>query len=172
MPPDASVLDRDVRIVKVKQPWAQMLVNEIKDVENRTWRLTPSTGFPAWVLVASSKSRPTRAMMADLRDRLRRHRPGGHTLALTHDTDPEKYVYGSILGLIKVEDCYREGPPQPSVWYNQGDVAWYVTEAWEFEKPVPLDRDDGMQTQVALANRPQYRARIVEEMGKLEAGLR
>ena len=53
----ATILDGDVRLLKVKQPWAQLLVEGRKDCENRTWRLTPSTGFPAWVLIVASKQK-------------------------------------------------------------------------------------------------------------------
>ncbi len=169
-PPSVDVLNDDVHILKVRQPWATMLVKGIKDVENRTWTLTPTKVFPKWVLVASSKSKPTTDTMNDLRNRLLRCQPRGHTLALAYDTDPDKYVYGSILGMVKIGGSYPEGPPQQSVWYNQGDVAWHIIDAWEFETPIPLDCEDGMQTQASLKIRRQYWARIVEEMGKLEAG--
>ena len=172
-PPPASVLDGDVRIVKVRQPWATFLVKGIKTVENRSWCLHPATALPAWVLVASSKSRPTKAMMADLRSRLRRCMPGGHSLALRFDTDPDDYDYGAILGLVKLDRCYTPSS-QPasdaptSVWYNRGDVAWILSDAWEFRDPIRLSADDKMQTQARLASRPQYLPRLREEIDKLE----
>lgn len=170
-PPTVAVLDQDVRIVKVKQPSANMLVASIKDIENRDWSLKPSTGFPAWVLVASSKVRPTGSMMDDLRDRLTRgFPPTGHALALSNDVNPNNYTYGSILGMILIEGCYTGGPPQPSVWYNPPCVAWVVSQAWEFPTPIPLDADDGMQTQASLVIRPQYRRRIEEQMSLLDPG--
>lgn len=168
-PPPVSVLDADVRLLKVKQPWAEMLVKGIKDVENRTWALTPTTGFPAWVLVVSSLERPTGATMADLRSRLTRV---GHGLALANGTNPDDYDYGCILGMIKIDHCTSTPTPPLSVWYNPPDVAWVVSDAWEFENPIRMDPDDGMQTQARLVIRPQYRARIEEEMAKLTPGLR
>lgn len=165
-PPDARCLfDRDTRLLKVRNPWAVMLVKGIKDVDNRTWDLKPEGGFPAWVLVVSSKSNPTREMMADLRDRLESEVPS-NTMVLTYDMDPKEYKYGYILGVIKLDGCYDK-PPTLSVWHNPPDRAWCVSDAWEFEDPIPLDDDDPFQTQVALAKRPQYHARIEEEIAKL-----
>lgn len=166
-PPAVEVLDADVRLLKVKQPWADVLVKGIKDVENRTWELKPKTGYPAWVLVVSSKSRPSGAMMADLRTRLTRV---GHTLALALGTNEDEYVYGHILGMIKIETCTTN--PPASVWHNASDVGWVVSDAWEFCNSIPLDENDGMQTQAALAVRPQYRAHIAKEIEKLEAAWR
>ena len=168
-PPRVAVPYDDAQIIKVKQPWARLLVNGTKDVENRTWRLTPAKGFPALVLIASSKSKPTRKMMDELQDRLRRAaQHEGRATALEHNADPRPYEYSAILGMVRIEGCYKM-PPRPSVWHNPPDFAWTVSKAWEFTTPIPLDPDDGMQTRASLAIRPQYRDRIVEEMRKLEA---
>ena len=165
-PPDASVLDADVRMLKVKQPWAEYLVKGIKNIENRLKPLIPSTGFPAWVLVVSSLEKPGAALMEDLRRRLTHIK---HGLALANGMDPKEYEYGHILGMIKIETCTRN--PPPSVWYNSPDVAWVVSDAWEFETPIPMDPDDGMQSApTRLEIRPQYRTRILEEMAKLKPG--
>jgi len=165
-PPPPSVLDADVRILKVKQPWAGALVAGKKDVENRSWALTPSTGFSAWVIVASSKWKPTRADLDEYQARLRRQYPYGYPQVGMDD-----FELGSIVGIVKVKGCYPSGAlPWPSVWHNSGDVAWVLEDAWEFQQPVVLAADDLMQTQAGLATRPQYRARIEEEIAKLEPG--
>ena len=159
VPPDVAVLDEDVRIFKVKQPWALMLVQGVKDVENRSTFLKPKTGFPVWVLVASSKQKPTADTLHELQCRLER---SGQT-DLDHALSMR---YQHIIGMVKLAGCYSS-PPVPSVWHNAGDVAWVISDAWQFGTPVPLDADDGMQTQASLSTRPQYRARIEEEMRKL-----
>ena len=166
-PPSIDVLDGDVRIVKVKQPWANELVRGRKDVENRTWCL--GVPYPAWILVASSAARPTSAMMADRDSRLAAQGVPEYFRAM--DADPGEYTYGAIIGMIRLKGCY-DVPPTPSVWYNPPDKAWVVDDAWEFDEPIPLDPDDGMQTQAALAIRPQYRAAVEEQMGRLEPAYR
>ena len=169
-PPDETVLDGDVRILKVKQPWAHMLVKGIKDVENRGWRLTSAAKSAAWVIVASSQSKPSPSAMRDLTKRLKR---AGNTLALRYDTDPAEYVYGHMLGMIRIEGCYSDDERTcSSVWYNPPNIAWVVSDAWEFSESVELaERDQGphgFQTQVALRQRSEYYDRLVEQVRQLD----
>lgn len=170
-PPSPNVLlQYDVRLLKVKQPWAEALVTGQKNVENRTWKLTPSTGFPTWVIVVSSKSIPTRKHMEDYTARLTVQAgpgatgPGGPTLR------KHEFVLGKIVGMIHVIGCYSEDQmPNTSVWYNNSpDMGWVVDDAWEFQEPIELDVDDKFQTQVSLREREQYLPRLVEEINKLE----
>ena len=171
-PPPLTALKGDVRIVKIRQPWAHFVTAGIKDVENRSWCLHADDALPQWFLVASSKSQPTGSMMRDLEGRLRTCHPGGHVLALRYDMHPKEYVYGAILGIAQVARCYnpKEQPASQaprSVWYNRGDVAWILSNAWEFDTPIPLSEDDKFQTQVRLSERPQYMRRLREELSKL-----
>ena len=159
-PPPLNVLDTDVRLLKVKQPWAEALVTGKKNVENREWALKPSTGFPAWVLVVSSKKAPTREYMKDYLERLTLQ---GGPLAV--GTGPpiytEDFGLGKIVGMIRVVGCYQQQQmPIQSVWYNPPDIGWVVDEAWPFQDPIDLDPNDKSQTQVKLRMRPQYRERI------------
>ena len=170
IPPSPEVLNTDVRLFHVKQPWAEALVTGQKDVENRPNKLTPSTGFPAWVLVVSSKSDPTAAAMVDYRSRLTRQvgpgatGPGGPILG------KKDFVLDKIVGMIRVVGCYTQAEmPIQSVWYNGGtDFGWVVDQAWEFEEPIDIPETEKFQTQVGLSKVPQYLPRLREEMAKLE----
>lgn len=166
-PPHISVLEEDVRLVKIKQPWAEMLVLGIKNIENRGWPLAKPAKLPVWMIVCSSKERPSGATMNDLKDLLKQF---SHPLAESNSMDPAEYVYGAMLGMIKIEECTRN--PPPSVWHEPCKVGWVVSDAWRFDEPIPLDEDDGSQTQVRLAIRPQYKLRIIEAMAKFEECLR
>ena len=57
--------------------------------------------------------------------------------------------------------------PIESVWYNPPDVGWVVEAAWKFHQPIDTDPDDKFQTKVRLSKRPQYHARLHEELEKL-----
>ena len=166
-PPPPSVVGPATKIVKVKQPWAQALVLGEKDVENRTWPLTPDCGpdRPVWMLVASSKAAPSRALMDDYERRLRLQWP--ERPPLPRDA-AQGYAYGKILGLVRLRGCY---PSWPSVWYNPPDLAWVVDEAWPFATPVDLDPSDGMQTQGSLGDGRRaaygYVERVRAEVAKL-----
>ena len=169
-PPAITVLDDDVRLVHVQQPWATLLVMGLKDCENRRWHLKPSTGFPTWVLVVASKKTATKA---DLSEAERRLRLEGNGFAARYVGPPKWYDTNVIVGMIQICGCYATGTlPWPTVWHNPPDVAWMISDAWEFDEPVELYEGEAFQTQVALANRPTYRQRIEEEMTKLEKGLR
>jgi hypothetical protein len=166
-PPPPSVVGPTTKIVKVKQPWAQALVLGEKDVENRTWPLTPDCGpdRPVWMLVASSKAAPSRALMNDYERRLRLQWP--ERPPLPRDA-AQGYAYGKILGLVRLRGCY---PSWPSVWYNPPDLAWVVDDAWPFATPVDLDPSDGMQTQGSLGDGRRaayaYVERVRAEVAKL-----
>ena len=162
--PNISILDDDIRIVKVREPWASALVRGQKNIENRSWHL--KSQFPTWVLVASSKSKPTNVMYSDYCNRLKLQHPDQDN---QFRIDVETFQYGKILGLIRVVGCYSSNTPLPveSIWHNPADVAWVVDCAYSFSDPVLLDDDDGMQLQARLEIRPQYRKRIEEELRKL-----
>ena len=161
-----DVIGSRTKIVKVKQPWADALVTGRKDVENRTWPIVPGCGenTPMWFLVASSKSKPTAAMMADYRRRLALTDPDGR---LFEDNTGE-FSYGDILGLVLLKGCYKSWN---SPWYNSPDLAWVVQAAWEFRTPIPLDPNDGFQTQASLGEgdraRFQYVERVRAEIARL-----
>lgn len=169
-PPSLDVLtDTDVRLVKVKQPWAEALVTGKKNVENRNWHLTPITGFPAWVLVVASKSAPTGPHMNDYIRRLTLQGGPGATGPGPAIPEKEEFVLGKIIGMIRVVGCYaHENMPVQSVWYNPPDIGWVVDQAWSFQDPIDLHPRDMFQTQVSLKHREIYLPRVKEEMMKLE----
>jgi len=171
MPPSPNVLtDSDVRLVKVKQPWAEALVTGQKNVENRRWFLNPTTGFPAWVLVVASKSSPTEAYMKDYAARLTSQAGPGATGPGPLMKTKKEFLRGKIVGMIRVAGCYpQEKMPIQSVWYNPPDIGWVVDEAWSFADPIDLDPNDKFQTQVSLRQRQQYTPRLIEEISKLQS---
>ena len=95
-----TILGGDVRLLKVRQPWAQLLVEGQKDCENRTWQLTPRSGFPAWVLIVASKGISTRREYADAQSRLDATGQVNYRDALMSPT------VGCILGAVKIDGCY------------------------------------------------------------------
>lgn len=172
-PPSPDVFNAATPIWKVRQPWSDALVTGKKDVENRTKPITKECGpdSPVWFVVASSLSRPSKAVMADYERRLKLQYPWGRP----YEEDPDDYNYGSMIGIVKLKGCY---PSWPSVWYNAPDVAWVVEEAWEFDTPIPMNPNDGMQTQASLGldnNKTKrsafgYVEKVRAEVAKLVAG--
>jgi hypothetical protein len=167
-PPSPYVVGPETKIIKVKQPWAHALVAGEKDVENRKWPLTPGCGpgTPAWFLVCSSKSHPTRALMKDYYGRIILQNHGGVPTFIDAHSD---FIYGKIIGLVKLRGCYSSWD---SVWYNHPDTAWVVEEAWEFKNAVDMNAEDGMQTQGTLGkgNRARfgYLDKVRAEISRLD----
>ena len=155
-----DVIGSKTKIVKVRQPWAHALVTGRKDVENRTWPIVSGCGpdTPVWFLVASSKSKPTAAMMADYHRRLALTDPDGRLFK----EEANDFSYGEILGLVLLKGCYKSWGQSP--WYNSPDLAWVVQDAWQFRTPIPLDSNDGFQTQASLGEAERARFEYVERV--------
>ena len=113
---------------------------------------------------------------------------GEHACRLAIDNfrgpDADTYELGHILGMVRIRGCYRSSElHHATIWYNEGDTAWIVDEAWPFVNPVELSEMDrtigGFQTSLRFSNqaredRREYRERIqeeIEEIHKLYAGL-
>jgi hypothetical protein len=153
----------DVRILKVKEPWASALVLGIKDVENRSWKLKVQK-FPAWVIIASSKSKPTGKLLSEYKLRLEASRFSNKDVKCDRNDDE----FGNMIGIVKIKECRAPtDDPVQSVWYTPPNYAWVVERAWSFENPIPLEDDDKMQTQARLAIRPQYQSKVREEIRNL-----
>lgn len=160
--PDPNTLSVDTvgpntKIIKVRQPWADALVTGKKDVENRTWPITSNCGAdsPMWFLVASSKAKPTNALMQDYERRLDLQYPHGRPYV----DNPSDFAYGAIIGLVRLKGCYASWP---SIWYNPPDIAWVVDAAYEFEEPILMHPQDGMQTQGSLGSGERARFGYVD----------
>ena len=175
----------DVHFIKVKQPYADLLVRGIKDIENRTWSLKPSR-FPVYVLIVSSKSKPTKEHMQDALDRFQGSKGfSPPTPVAPSDTStvipakpweaqplalhpPGEYSLQYIVGVVRIAGCYEPDKlPWQTSWHVDGSLAWAVDDAWAFEQPIPLAEDDKFQTQVSLAKNPRYNEKIILELRKL-----
>jgi hypothetical protein len=99
-----------VRALSVRQPWAWLIVNGYKDVENRSWR----THYRGPVLIhaganTSELSEPTIQRIE--------HR---HGIKL-----PREFETGGIIGVVDIVDCRsRTG----STWHVRGNIGWVLAK--------------------------------------------
>lgn len=112
-------LDEDTRILNVREPWAHALIHGDKDLENRPNHL--NLALPAWVLILSSKSKPTKKELEKLRS--------------FGNEPPSGFASQEIIGAIKVVDSVTS---HSSKWFS-GPVAWVVGEKFAF----PVKNEDG-----------------------------
>ena len=109
-----------MKALSIRQPWAWLIINGGKDIENRTW----PTKFRGPVLVHAANGM-TRAEYENALDPL--HASGGEVIDLPAFEDLER---GGIVGSVEIVDCVR-----------CSDSPWYLG-AWGFvlrnPKPLPF----------------------------------
>lgn len=77
-----------MKIISVKQPWASLIVNGLKDIENRDWR----THHRGPVLIHASSRQDPEATDAELRRRF------GVGI-------PKHLPKGGVIGIVDIVDC-------------------------------------------------------------------
>jgi hypothetical protein len=85
-----------MKAITVKQPWASLIVEGIKDIENRTWK----TNFRGRVLIHAGRSilRPQECNFTDVQwDSIR----GDMRYDILHSDLPS----GAIIGSVEIVDC-------------------------------------------------------------------
>ena len=99
-----------MKVIVIRQPWAWLIVNGFKDIENRTW----ATRYRGPLLIQASARRPTRAEMQEFR-------------AYAHERKaelPDDFAFGGIVGLTSLENCVYTSR---SKWF-EGPVGWVLAK--------------------------------------------
>lgn len=116
-----------MKVLSVKQPWAALLVNGIKDIENRTRRTT----FRGRILIHASKAQES-GFIADF---LTEEQAKAVCEAKIEDSDFGKsLVRGMIIGSIEIYDCVKN---DRSIWAEKNVWNWKVRKPILFKKPIP-----------------------------------
>ena len=138
-------LTDDTRMLNVRQPWADELVNGEKDIENRPNHL--KLQFPAWVFIVASNSSPTRKNIVDLKK-------------LRNGPIKDKFPKQTIIGAVQF---VASATFHPSKWYNGGaDKAWVVGS--KFALPFPISRIVGCLSPRKVSTHGESE-RIYRELG-------
>lgn len=113
--------------LSIQQPWAWLIVNGFKDLENRTWAL-PDKYLGATVLIHASARPPfsiatARDLVSEIHARY--GIPGG----LRYPA--EGRGVGGIVGVARFTGCTRD---HVSPWAARGQWHWLIAEA----RPLPF----------------------------------
>ena len=105
-----------MRALSIRQPWAHLIVNGIKDVENRTWH----TDFRGRILVHAGKV------------------PDTHSPVFVDDEGipieiPDSY-YGAIIGEVDIVDCVWN---HKSKWRAIGQWQFVLSNPVAYTQPIP-----------------------------------
>lgn len=111
-----------MRAISIMQPWAWLIVNGHKDVENRTWL----TRVPGRVLIHAGK-RLDREALEDLRAGI--HPVSGRRMVAPFDL-PLNFARGGIVGEAEIVGCVSQ---HPSEWFV-GPYGFLLREA----RPLPF----------------------------------
>lgn len=115
-----------MKALTVKQPWASLIVEGIKDIENRTW----PTKFRGRILIHAGVTKTS----------------GSITDYINHEQNwafREKFWYsgldfleplGAIIGSVEIVDCVQN---HPSIWAEQGKYNWVLANPIKFTQPIP-----------------------------------
>jgi hypothetical protein len=130
----------DLKVIVVRQPWAWLIVNGFKDIENRSWR----THYRGRLLIQASAGLPTKSEIEEFR---RYARQRGVDL-------PEEFEVGGIVGMAQLEDCVTSSR---SKWF-EGPIGWVLSKP----RKLPLI---SLKGQLGLFDPPR---KIVKRLGLAE----
>lgn len=96
------------RALSIKQPWAWLIVNGYKDVENRSWR----THYRGPVLIHAGLDKSE--FDDDMANYIKRK----------HGVDiPDSLEFGGVVGVADLVDC---SDAHPSPWLVKGKFGWVL----------------------------------------------
>jgi hypothetical protein len=116
-----AVPSRPAPALTIKSPWAQLVTQGVKDVENRGWY----TSYRGPLYIHAGKGIDKDAMAAH-----------GHLLS-------GEYPSGAIIGLVDVIDCVQDSD---SEWAEAGSWHWILANARALPEPVPAKGQLGLWT--------------------------
>ena len=128
-----------MKTITIKQPWASLIIDGIKDIENRTW----PTKFRGRVLVHSAES-PAKGLPSEFLNGIQ------YAQVFTKNKlDSLNGLNGYILGSVDIVDCVIN---HPSIWAEKtkeikdvdGNVVhefkiynWVLANPIKFLEPIP-----------------------------------
>jgi len=129
-----------VKVLSVRQPWAALIAQGVKRIENRTW----STTYRGPLLIHAGRTIDTRAAQ----------------ILAAHGVQLPELVTGAIVARVQLVDCVRYEDLEPELaadpFAEPGGWCWVLAEAQALE-PVACAGRLGLWTlpdNVAVPRRP------------------
>src|SRR5688572_5460847 len=107
-----------MRLLSIQQPWAELILRGLKDVENRKWR----TNHQGPLLIHASRTV----------DKAEVERHGL----------PDDIRRGAIVGVVNVRRCTKQ---RTSPCHKVGQWGWYLDQPRRFRTPVPFSAGVGLR---------------------------
>lgn len=138
-----------MKAISIKQPWASLIVEGIKDIENRTWKC-PEKYIGRRVLIHASSAIVRSTMQGSLTTKQLQCANSG--LPSIYDFE-KMFLKGAIIGSVEIVDCVIN---HPSIWaektegvtdINTGEFIpkrdpkpiynWVLANPIKFPEPIP-----------------------------------
>ena len=100
-----------MKVLVVRQPWAWLIVNGYKDIENRSW----GTKYRGPLLIQASANLPSKS---EFENSVALARKKGVTAL------PDDFEKGGIVGMVQVNGCVENSR---SKWF-EGPVGWVLSK--------------------------------------------
>jgi hypothetical protein len=157
----------DLRILTVRQPWADLVMAGVKDVENRSWRVPPS----AWPLDDQTGLRLRGPLTLGIHAAAKIDRDADPETWAVYPVDwnkgrelPEMYALGALLGTVSVTGCHHadechgewpvgHGPMVKDRWCSRWAEPYRFH--WMLSDPEPLDVPVPMKGMLGLWHLPE-----------------
>ena len=98
-----------MKVIVIRQPWAWLIVNGYKDIENRSWK----TRYRGPLLIQASAALPPACELEEYR-----------LFAKKRGVDlPRDFQTGGIIGMVQLDDCVTKSR---SRWFH-GPVGWVLS---------------------------------------------
>jgi hypothetical protein len=101
---------KSYRVLTIRQPWAHLIVEGIKPVENRSW----GTSYRGLILIHAGQARD-------------------EEMIRQHGIDPDLLDYGAIIGSAQLVDIVDEHPSE----FFTGPCGWALKKPQRL-KPIPM----------------------------------
>lgn len=113
---------KEIRALSITQPWAECILSQGKNVENRTWN-THQRGFVAIHASSSFKTERFDQCEKDFKVNI----------------NPDEVDYGAIVGFAKLVDVVTEDDltPETEKWF-EGDYGFVFEDVIRLKKPVEV----------------------------------
>lgn len=108
-----------MKALSIKQPWAELILRGIKDVENRSWE----TAYRGQLLIHAGKNMDKKAYQR---------------LSFPYELDVMMPMQAGILGVCELVTCTSE---ISSKWHERGYTGLYLMNPQRFAQPIPFKGD-------------------------------
>jgi hypothetical protein len=100
-----------MKVLTVKQPWADLIVNGLKPIKNSTWK----TNFRGRIMIHAASTYDKEAVK------------------IFQITDIEEWITSAIIGEVDIVDCVRD---YPSIWADPDLWNWVLRNPEEYDAPI------------------------------------